>query len=88
MNKHLELLQWCIDNESSSFDISYTFNHGTSWIHALSGDLVFNGLVEDEVDSVLLELSAAKSKNTLDSIKEKRKQALLKELAELEGIKK
>ena len=85
MNKHLELLQWCMDNESGGFPISYTFSHGRSWIHALGGDISINCIEEDEVDSVLLELSAAKAKSMLDIIKDKRKQALLKELAELEG---
>lgn len=85
MNKHLELLQWCIDNESEDFPIIYNFNIGRSWIHALGGDIAINCIGEDEVDSVMLELSAAKSENTLKAIKQKRKQELLKELAELEG---
>ena len=85
MNKHLELLQWCIDNESDLFPVHYTFNHGKSWIHALGGELTFNCVEESDVDSVLLRLSAAKAENTLEAVKSRRKQALLKELAELEG---
>ncbi len=85
INKHLELLQWCIDNESEHFPISYTFNIGQSWIHALSGEIAINCIEECDIDSVILELSAAKAENTLEVVKEKRKQALLKELAELEG---
>lgn len=85
MNKHLELLQWCIDNQSEDFKINYTFNIGMSWIQALGGDIAINCIEEGDVDSVMLELSAAKSENTLKAIKEKRKQELLKELAELEG---
>lgn len=85
MNKHLELLQWCIDNESGSFDISYNFNIGMSWIQALGGDIAINCIEEGEVDGVILQLSAEKAENTPELTKEKRKQALLKELAELEG---
>ena len=74
-----------MENESSSFDISYTFNHGKSWIYAAGGNVTVNCINESEVDEVILGLSAAKNKFTPDAIKQKRKQALLKELAELEG---
>ena len=87
MNKHLELLQWCIDNESEHFPISYNFNIGMSWIQALGGDIAINCIEEGDIDEVILQLGAAKAGNTPDSIKEKRKQELLKELAELEGEK-
>ena len=85
MNKHLELLQWCIDNESSGFDISYTFNHGTSWIYALGGNVSIHSIDADEVDSAISRLNDAKKENTPELKKQKRKQELLKELAELEG---
>ena len=85
INKHLELLQWCIDNESEHFPISYTFNIDQSWIHALGGEVAINCIEECDVDSVILKLSAAKAENTPETAKEKRKQAILKELAELEG---
>lgn len=85
MNKHLELLQWCMDNESEDFPISYTFNHGKSWIYAAKGNVTVNCINESEVDEVVLGLDAAKKKFTPEVIKEKRKQALLKELAGLEG---
>ena len=85
MNKHLELLQWCMDNESKDFPAIYTFNHGSSWIHALGGDISINCIEESMVDDVIAALNIAKAKNTPDAIKQKRKQALLKELAELEG---
>ncbi len=85
MNKHLELMQWCMNNESEDFPISYTFNIGQSWIHALNGDLIFHCVESDMVDDVIIELEKAKAENTPESIKEKRKQELLKELAELEG---
>ena len=85
MNKHLELLQWCIDNESEQFPICYTFNIGKSWIHALGGDITFNCVEESMVDDVIAELNIAKAENTPDLTKEKRKAELLKELAELEG---
>ncbi len=85
MNKHLELLQWCIDNESSSFDISYTFNHGTSWIYALGGSVSIHSIDAGEVDSIITRLNDAKKENTPEVKKQKRKQELLKELAELEG---
>lgn len=84
-NKHLELLQWCMGNESEDFPIIYNFNIGRSWIHALNGEIAINCIEEGDVDSVMLELSVAKAENTLKAIKEKRKQSLLKELAELEG---
>lgn len=85
MNKHLELLQWCIDNNSEHFPISYNFNIGMSWIQALHGDIAINCIEEDEVDSVITRLNDAKKENTPEAIKQKRKQELLKELAELEG---
>jgi len=85
MNKHLELLQWCIDNESKEFPVVYNFNIGKSWIHVLNGDIAINCIEECEVDEVIFQLSAVKAGNTPDAIKQKRKQALLKELAELEG---
>lgn len=85
MNKHLQLLQWCMNNESDSFDISYTFNHGTSWIHALGGNVSIHSIDADEVDSAISRLYDAKKENTPEAIKQKRKQELLKELAELEG---
>lgn len=84
-NKHLELLQWCINNESDSFDISYTFNHGVSWIYALGGNVSIHSINADEVDSTISRLDNAKKAFTPEAIKEKRKAELLKELAELEG---
>ncbi len=85
INKHLELLQWCIANESEYFPISYTFNIGQSWVHALGGDITINCIEECDIDDVIAELSKARAEITPETAKEKRKQALLKELAELEG---
>lgn len=80
MNRHLKLLQWCIDNTDDNFKANYNYGVGQSWI---SGTHTINCIEHDEVDKAIAQLKAAKQAHSPIKLAQKRKLELLAELERL-----
>ena len=80
MNKHLELLQWCIENSNDDFKANYNYSIGKSWI---SGTVGINCIDADKVDGVIKNLLLQKANYTPEKVAERRKSELLEELEKL-----
>lgn len=80
MNKHLELLQWCIENSNDDFKANYNYSIGKSWI---SGTVDINCIDDIEVDGAIKHLKKEKLDYSHEKVAEKRKTELLAELETL-----
>ena len=77
MNKHLEFLQWCIENSDENFNVNYSYSGGYSWI---SGTVMINCIKGGEVDAAIQQLEIMKREQTPKAAAKKRKAELLAEL--------
>ena len=80
MNRHLKLLQQCIDNTDENFKANYNDGGGQAWI---SGTHTINCIEHDEVDKAIAQLKAAKQAHSPIKLAQKRKLELLAELERL-----